>query len=418
MSHGRTFGKNGGFTLGEQIHKRLSKEFVEEVLEAFNDHRIGEEKACEMLGVRKAQLYKLRKRWLRSVIGNKPFELYGRKESAFHRLSEEVEQWLHQEMTFIRQKVEEVYRGRFNFGVFAEEAQKRFGHPFHRQTLRFFALRHGYYHGLPEEKKKLYVRVETPGPGFLFQHDSSKHQWVPALGGYQFIILTKDDYSRLFVGAQLIEREGSSEHLEVARRAVERYCRSLAYYVDQHSIFRFVEHHGVHVRYALGVDEDEIQFRRALRSLDIGLIYARKGAAAAKGKVEKAFDYLHRRVPYLCERYRIRGVAEAQKIVEEVVSFYNEQRQHEETREVPLKRWKQALEAGKGRLRPLDPSVDLDLVFSLHYERTVKKDGTFSFSGREFKLSHCGGERVTICLIPNKKLMAVKDGQKMGEFYL
>jgi hypothetical protein len=121
--------------------------------------------------------------------------------------------------------------------------------------------------GLPEEKKKLYARFETPGPGFLFQHDTSKHQWVPALGGYQFLILTKDDYSRLFVGAQLIERGGIFEHLEVARRTVERYGRALAYYVDQHSIFRFVEHHGVHVRYLLGFDEGEIQFRRALHSI-------------------------------------------------------------------------------------------------------------------------------------------------------
>jgi hypothetical protein len=83
MSHGRTFGKNGDFTLGERIHKRPSKEFVEEVLEAFNDHRIGEEEVCEMLGMRRAQRYKFRKRWLRSVLENKPFELYGRKERTF-----------------------------------------------------------------------------------------------------------------------------------------------------------------------------------------------------------------------------------------------------------------------------------------------------------------------------------------------
>lgn len=403
--------------MAEQIHKRLSKEFVEGVLEAFNEHRIGEEKACEILGVRRAQLYKLRRRWLRSVIGEKPFELYGRRESGFRRLPEEVERWLHKEMTFIRHKAE-LYRGRFNFAVLAEEAQKTFGRPFHRETFGLFALRHGYYHRLPEEKKKLYVRFETPGPGFLFQHDTSRHRWVPALGGYQFLILTKDDYSRLFVGAYLVEREGSFEHLEVARGTVERYGRALAYYVDQHSIFRFVEHHGVHVRYVVGLDEGEIQFKRALRSLGIGLIYTRKGAAEAKGKVEKAFDYLQRRVPYLCERYGIRSVCEAQGIVQEVVGFYNEHREHQETGEVPLKRWQQAVEAGKGRLRPLDPSVDLDLVFSLHYERAVKKDGTFSFRGREFKLSRCAGERVTVCLIPNKKLIVVKDGQKVGEFHL
>ena len=74
--------------------------------------------------------------------------------------------------------------------------------------------------------------------------------------------------------------------------------------------------------------------------------------------------------------------------------------------------------AGKGRLRPLDPSVNIDLVFSLHYERAVKKDGSFSFGGREFKLNHCVGERVKVCLIPNKKLMVVKNEKKVGEFHL
>jgi len=366
--------------MGEQIHKRLSKEFVEGVLEAFNDHQIGEKKACELLGVKRAQLYNLRRRWLRAVIGKKPFELYSRSGSVFHCLAKEVEEWLHEELSFIHRKAE-VYRGRFNFAVLAEEAQKIFGQPFHRATFRLFALRHGYYQARPEEKEKVYVRFEVPGPGFLFQHDTSKHLWVPAVGGYQYLILTKDDYSRLFVGAHLFSREGSFEHLEVARQTIERYGRPLAYYVDQHKIFRFVEHRSVHVRYVLGVDEGEIQFKRALRSLDIGLIYTRRGTAEAKGKIEKAFDYLQRRIPYLCERHKIKSLDETQKVVEEVVNFYNQHRQHEETGEIPQKRWDEAIKAGQGRLRPLEPSVDLDLIFSLHYERKVKKDGSFSFRG-------------------------------------
>lgn len=161
-----------------QIHRRLSRSFVEEILEAFNDHRISEEKACEILGVRRARLYELRKRWLLvrgCVLGKRSFELYGRRESAFHCLPGEEQRWLHEELAFIRRKAV-VHRGRFNFAVLAEEAEKAFGHPFHRATLRAFALRHGYYHGRPEEKKKVFVRFETPGPGFLFQHDCSEHK--------------------------------------------------------------------------------------------------------------------------------------------------------------------------------------------------------------------------------------------------
>ena len=182
----------------------------------------------------------------------------------------------------------------------------------------------------------------------------------------------------------------------MARKTVRRYGRPLASYVDQHKIFRFVEHNGVHVRYALGMDEGAIQFKKALRNMNIELIYARKRAAEAKGKVEKAFDYMQSRIPYLCERHMIKGVSEAQKVGEEVVSFYNEQHQHEETREIPFKRCEEAMKAGKGKLRPLGPLLDLDLVFSLYYERKVKKNGVFSFRGMKFKFRHCAGEQVTL----------------------
>ena len=47
-----------GFTMGNhQIHKRHSLEFVEEVLEAFNEKRMTEEMACELLGIKRARLY-------------------------------------------------------------------------------------------------------------------------------------------------------------------------------------------------------------------------------------------------------------------------------------------------------------------------------------------------------------------------
>lgn len=403
--------------MSAQLHRRLSQSFVEEILEAFNDHRISEEKACELLGLHRARLYELRERWLQCLIGEKPFPLYGRRESGFHRLPGEEERWLHEELAFIQRRAV-VYRGRFNFAVLAEEAEKAFGHPFQRATLRAFALRHGYYHARPEEKQKVFVRFETPGPGFLFQHDCSEHRWVPALDRSQHLILSKDDYSRLFVEAQLFEKEGSFEHLSVVRAAVERYGRPEAYYVDQHKIFRFVEHHGVHVRYHVGLDEAEVQFKRALRSIDIGLIYTAEASPESKGKVEKSFDYLQRRIPYLCERHKVRDLVEARKIVADVVGFYNEERVHLETEEVPRKRWDEAFKAGKGKFRPLDPSQNLDLVFSLHYERTVKKDGTFSFQGKEYKLRHLAGTRVTIGLIPGMKLLVIRDGQRAAEFPL
>jgi len=67
-----------------------------------------------------------------------------------------MEDWLHQELEYIRNGAE-VYRGRFNFAFLGEMAEKEFKREFDRSFLRRFALRHGYYHALPEEKEKGYL---------------------------------------------------------------------------------------------------------------------------------------------------------------------------------------------------------------------------------------------------------------------
>ena len=172
------------------------------------------------------------------------------------------------------------------------------------------------------------------------------------------------------------------------------------------------------MRYKLREDEGEIQFRKALSSIGIGMIYTGKRQAQAKGKVEKAFDYFQRRLPYLCEKHKVKHTSEAQKILDDLVSYYNDQRIHEETREIPTKRWEEAIKNGKGKLRPLDPSIDLDRIFSIHLKRKVRKDGSIMFMGRKWFIGCPEGTSITICLIPNVKFMIYKEEKKIWEFHL
>jgi len=403
--------------MGHQIHKRLSVEFVEEVLGAFNRQEITEKIACELLGIKRARFYKLRKQWLRCRLRGERFLLWGRKDSKFHIFPEEVETWLHKELKYIRTEAD-IYRGRFNFAFLAEMAEREFQREFQRNSIRLFALRHGYYHALPGEKSKVYTRFETSGPGALFQHDSSHHLWIPFLGQRQSVILTEDDYSRKVLGAIVLEKETTASHLSLTRQVIEKYGLPFAYYVDNHSIFRFVERKGRHYRYIAGESEAEVQFKRALSSIGVGLIYTGKGKGAAKGKVEKRFDYFQRRLPYICEKKRVKTVTEAQAELDELVAHYNECRVHQETEEIPSKRWYKAIKEGKGKNRPLNDSVDLNWVFSLHYERSVQKDGTVSFYGKQYKVGRYPGHKVTLCLIPDKKIMFYKGADKICEYHL
>jgi hypothetical protein len=148
----------------------------------------------------------MRRDWLRCTSRGEEFRLWNRQRSQFRTFPEQIEGWLHRELHYIRNEAD-VYRGRFNFAFLGGLAQKEFGRSFDRGVLRRFALRHGYYHSLPEEKSKLYTRFETSGPGVLFQHDSSHHLWLPLVGRRHPLILTEDDYSRKVLGGRIVEVE-------------------------------------------------------------------------------------------------------------------------------------------------------------------------------------------------------------------
>lgn len=173
-----------------------------------------------------------------------------------------------------------------------------------------------------------------------------------------------------------------------------------------------------HYKYLKGPDEGEIQFKRALASLGIGLIYTGEGEAQVNGKSEKRFNYLQRRVPSLCEKHKITTVKEAQPILEDLLGYYNDCREHQETGEIPSGRWEETMKKGKGKIKPLETSIDLNWVFSLHETRRVKKDGTFIFKGRQYRVGRFSGEEVTVCLIPSVKMMIFNGVDKLCEFHL
>lgn len=84
--------------MAEQIHKRLSVEFVDEVMEAFNEQRVTERAVCEVLGIKRSRLYEIRKKWLRCKRRGEGFRLWDRSRSDFHKFPEEIEEWLHEEL--------------------------------------------------------------------------------------------------------------------------------------------------------------------------------------------------------------------------------------------------------------------------------------------------------------------------------
>lgn len=244
-----------------------------------------------------------------------------------------------------------------------------------------------------------------------------RHVWLPHSKRYHDLIMTKDDHSRRTAGYGLREIESAWYHLCLDRGTFEKFGIPLAYYVDRHSIFKFsIGSECIHYTRRISEEEGKIQFKRALNSVDVAVLYAQD--AKSKGKIEKHFDYFQRRLPQECERYKVKTVKEAMKILGDLVYFYDYKRKHMETGEIPVERWNRAIKEGRSKLRHIPEGTDLDAIFSLHFQRTVYNDGTFKFQGRAYKLNQLPGGKVIIGFIPGKKLMAFnKDNQKIWQYH-
>jgi len=399
----------------KQLAKREPQEWVEYVLDRFNSHLISEEEACRLLQVKRASLYKIRERWLKCVISNTDFKLNSSGQNQKRSLDGEIVQFLHTELSYIKKEAR-FYRGKFNFAYLSEKIFDKFDHSIHRNTIRRFAIKEGYYEQTTEEKSKPCIRFEMDSIGALFQHDTSRHVWLPHSGRHHDLLMTKDDHSRVITGFSLREVESAWEHISLARKVFEQYGRPLAYYVDRHSIFKFnLGSACIHYTRRISEEEGKVQFKRVLSSLDISALYAQD--AKSKGKIEKSFDYFQRRLPFECERYQVKTVREAIKILTDLVDFYNVKRVHMETEEIPIERWKRAEKDKRSKLRPMPSDLDLDAIFSLHFPRTIYNDGTIKFQGKSYKLNQRPGRKVVVAFQPGKKLMALYNNEKIWQYH-
>jgi hypothetical protein len=399
--------------MSKQLANRTDPKWIHQVLTQFNSHEISEVQACEYLQIGRSRLYAIRKDWLKAQIKGTRFELSTSGEGQKRSLTDTIQRFLHKELSYIATKAK-FYRGRFNFAFISEKILDKFGVNIHRNTIRRFAIQKRYYRQTTQEIRKPCVRFEMNAIGALFQHDTSRHVWLPCSGRYHDVLMTKDDHSRLVTGFSLREIESAWEHIRLARSIFEKYGCPLAYYVDRHNIFKLnLASSSIHYTVRISEEEGKVQFKRALNSVDISVLYAQD--AKSKGKIEKQFDYFQRRLPTECERYRVKTIKEAMKILTDLVFFYNEKRIHLETQEIPIQRWKRAIHEKRSKLRPLPKNKDLDVIFSLHYPRSVANDGSFRFHNKLYRIGQYPGKLITVAFIPNKKLMAIYKEQKIWQ---
>jgi len=208
-------------------------------------------------------------------------------------------------------------------------------------------------------------RERRPLPGMLLHIDGSRHRWLQDERWYDLIVILDDASSEIYY-AQLVEEESTATVMAGLREVIERKGLFCALYSDRGSHFWLTPKVGGKV------DPHRLtQVGRALRELGVQMIPAY--SPQARGRSERSFGTWQGRLP---QELRLHGITtlEAANVFlrEHYIAEFNGRFQ--------------VAAAQRGTAFLACPRKNLDLIFSLQFERTVNRDNTVSFQNLQLQL--------------------------------
>ena len=246
----------------------------------------------------------------------------------------------------------------------------------------------GFYEPKKRKKKSHDREVQTEYIGQLIQHDSSHHKFSPYADKRWYLITSIDDYSRVLLYYKLVEKETSWQHIKALQEVFLTFGVPFRYYVDSHSIFRFVQgRDSMWRRHYLQTDDVNTQWKMVLNELNVDVIYAL--SPQARGKIERPYQWLQDRIVRTCAREKITIVEEAQKVLEEEAERYNYHQVHSTTEEIPIIRFKRAIREKKSLFREFVipfPYKSTKDIFCLRVKRTVDAYHKISISNIKLRV--------------------------------
>ena len=208
-------------------------------------------------------------------------------------------------------------------------------------------------------------RPRRPLPGMLLHIDGSRHRWFQDERWYDLIAILDDASSEIYY-AQLVEEESTATVMAGLREVIEHKGLFCALYSDRGSHFWLTPKAGE------PVDRQRLtQVGRALGELGIQMIPAY--SPQARGRCERNFGTWQGRLPQELRLHGIRTVEAANAFLREhYITEFNRRFQ------LPAAQPGSAFIACRRR--------DLDLIFSLQFERTVNRDNTVSFQNLNLQI--------------------------------
>lgn len=382
-----------------QVHKRFTSDQVKELLERYLKKEIERKYIEEILGIGRRRFFVLLKHYRED---SEAFSVQYQR-STPSRISPEIEENLLKQLSIEKEMIEnkDVALRSYNYSYVKEHLRKKCRQKVSLTTVIRRAKKHGFY--LKKPKRSIHDReVLTRYTGELIQHDSSFHLWAPAAQEKWYLISSLDDHSRFILYATLVKKETSWTHIQALQTVILRYGLPFAYYVDSHSIFRFVQgRDSVWRKHHLLTDEATPQWKQVLQDCNVKVTHAL--SPQAKGKVERSYGWLQDHLVRTCVREDISDIKPAQQILLQEVHHYNYHQVHSTTREIPYSRFQKALKEKRSLFREFKippPFQSPKDIFCLRMDRVVDPYRTISLSPLQFKVHADPTKQVNLRIYP------------------
>jgi len=374
----------------KQLHRRLNGEQVRFILDKYLSKKMRAKDAIEQLGLKKTRFYELVKAYEDDQAN---FSIDYLREKPTRIIDPRIESNILKELNFEKTKIidnPDVPTKRYNYSYIQDLLRRKHKQKVSLNTIISRAKDNDYWLGKPP--KKVHDReVITNYVGELIQHDSSHHLFAPDGGIKWYLITSIDDHSRLLLYANLWLRETSFRHISALQNVILNFGIPHSYYVDQHRTFRYVKNRDKNspwINYEKFTDEVDPQWKQVLKSLNIEPIYAL--SPQAKGKVERPYGWLQDHLVRTYVRENITDINEARKVLRWEVDQYNNKRVHSTTGEIPIIRFRRAIEEGNSMLREFKlehPYMSVKDIFCLRATRMVDAYRKVLFQKNTFKVA-------------------------------
>ena len=365
-----------------QLHKKFTDPQVKEMLQRYLNKEIERPYVEQILGIGKTRFFALLKSYQADSVG---FSIRYHRQKKTRFIVPSVEKNILQELSVEKKLIDnkDVPLRSYNYSYIKTRLQEDYSQAVSVPTIINRAKKHGFY--LRKPKRSVHDReVLTHYTGQLIQHDASLHLWAPTAQEKWWLITSLDDFSRFILYAELLKSQTSWAHILALQTVFLKHGLPFSYYVDSHSIFRFVQgrdslwrdHHKV-------TDEADPQWKQVLNDCGVKIIYAL--SPQAKGKIERPYGWLQDHLVRSCARANTSDIRQARVFLRQEIQRYNFRRVHSTTLEVPYFRLQRALKEKKSlfrdfKIRP--PYKSVKDIFCLRLDRTADPYRRVSLNNR------------------------------------